>query len=106
VSAPRQCLESHSRTANNLSGSPRSPVVIDGLDGEVGVAAEEEEREAEGDVLVEEVGDHERNAPVAPPPMDQQQPLQVPKLPNRKVARHHGLGAGRNREPQSEGRAW
>jgi hypothetical protein len=87
-------------------GRPRSPVVIDGLDGEVGVAAEEEEREAEGDVLVEEVGDHERDAPVAPPPVDQQQPLQVPELTDRKVAGHHGLGAGRSKEPQSAGRAW
>eukprot|EP00960_Hanusia_phi_P044153 756488-Hanusia_phi.AAC.1 len=54
------------------------------LCGESVLNAEPEEGEGIGDVLVEEVADHRADPVVAPPPMDQQQPLQVRK-PRKRV---------------------
>lgn len=54
--------------------------MVDRLSAEEGERVEPEEREAEDHVLVEEVGDHSRDALVAPPAVDEQKALQEAEL--------------------------
>jgi hypothetical protein len=71
------------------------PVVVDGLPAEEREPVEPEEREAEDDVLVEEVAHHARDALVAPAAVDQEQPLQEAELGDGEVARHNRLEESR-----------
>ena len=69
------------------------PVVVHHLPRSRRVEIVHEESQAEGQVLVEEVGHHLADALVVVPSVHQQEPLQEPKLRERKVRGHHSLHA-------------
>ena len=65
--------------------------IVDDLARKEAEGVVEEDGEAEEEVLVEEVGDHARDAQVGPAPVHQQQRLQESKLRDCKVTAHHRL---------------